>query len=212
MHTTKVSTVGVNHNSDWSGDVRLFDSRTGLDHWIYGPTFLALVQKIAENQRVIQEEDVEAEKPNEESGFALEIEGGQSVGGPVIPPGDLIFQVQEKGEMIRLRPNGDIFVRGNLVENDKDVVDALREFVHMARGERFNVEGHRIRRLIIDQKFNETDCGDCDFCNGANDDSYFCDLFEDPLGQSIVTRNAPARHKVCLQYDEDPEIRRLGDK
>lgn len=32
-------------------------------------------------------------------------------------------------EMIRLEPNGDIFVKGKLVENDKEVVEGLREFL-----------------------------------------------------------------------------------
>lgn len=32
-------------------------------------------------------------------------------------------------EILRLEPNGDIFVKGKLVENDKEVVDGLREFL-----------------------------------------------------------------------------------
>lgn len=33
------------------------------------------------------------------------------------------------GEMLRLCPNGDIFVKGKLVENDKDVVDGMRALI-----------------------------------------------------------------------------------
>lgn len=32
-------------------------------------------------------------------------------------------------ELIRLCPNGDIFVKGKLAENDKQVVDAMREYL-----------------------------------------------------------------------------------
>lgn len=31
--------------------------------------------------------------------------------------------------ILKLCPNGDIFVKGRLVENDKEVVEALREFI-----------------------------------------------------------------------------------
>ena len=34
-------------------------------------------------------------------------------------------------EMIKLCQNGDIFVKGKLIENDIEVVDAMREFLKM---------------------------------------------------------------------------------
>jgi hypothetical protein len=37
-------------------------------------------------------------------------------------------------EILKLCENGDIFVKGKLAENDKEVVDALREFL---RGQGF---------------------------------------------------------------------------
>lgn len=42
-----------------------------------------------------------------------------------------IFFMQDKGtnEILKLCENGDIFVKGRLAENDKEVVDALREFL-----------------------------------------------------------------------------------
>jgi len=40
----------------------------------------------------------------------------------------------EKQEILKLCENGDIFVKGRLAENDKEVVDALREFL---RGQGF---------------------------------------------------------------------------
>lgn len=47
--------------------------------------------------------------------------------------GEVTFNVPDgKGgeiEMIRLSPGGDIYVKGRLVENDKEVVEGLREFL-----------------------------------------------------------------------------------
>ena len=42
-----------------------------------------------------------------------------------------IFSMQDNGtrEILKLCENGDIFVKGKLAENDKEVVDALREFL-----------------------------------------------------------------------------------
>jgi hypothetical protein len=37
-------------------------------------------------------------------------------------------EVQET-PILKLCANGDIFVKGKLIENDKEVVDALREFI-----------------------------------------------------------------------------------
>lgn len=60
------------------------------------------------------------------------------------PPleGAIIYQLQESDfesnticfsnegkEMLKLYPNGDIFVHSRLADNDKQVVDALREFL-----------------------------------------------------------------------------------
>ena len=39
------------------------------------------------------------------------------------------FVTNENNEMIKLCENGDIFVKGKKIENDKEVVDALREFL-----------------------------------------------------------------------------------
>lgn len=39
------------------------------------------------------------------------------------------FFTNENNEVIRLCDNGDIFVKGKLIENDKEVVDAMREFL-----------------------------------------------------------------------------------
>jgi hypothetical protein len=42
-----------------------------------------------------------------------------------------IFFMQDIGtrEILKICENGDIFVKGRLAENDKEVVDALREFL-----------------------------------------------------------------------------------
>jgi hypothetical protein len=41
-----------------------------------------------------------------------------------------VFQVKGNEEILKLCENGDIFVKGKLAENDKEVVDALREFLN----------------------------------------------------------------------------------
>ncbi|MCQ6285858.1 hypothetical protein [Bacillus cereus] len=44
----------------------------------------------------------------------------------------IIFKVGEK-EMVSLKSNGDIFVKGKLVETDKEVVDGMRELLMLSR-------------------------------------------------------------------------------
>lgn len=48
-------------------------------------------------------------------------------------PGELIFYGQDNVEYLRFTPNGDIYVRGKLVENDKEVVQGLRDFLKAPR-------------------------------------------------------------------------------
>jgi len=46
------------------------------------------------------------------------------------PPAPTIyFKGKDNTEILRLEPNGDIFIRGNLAENDKQVTDGLRNFL-----------------------------------------------------------------------------------
>jgi hypothetical protein len=51
--------------------------------------------------------------------------------GEVQEKNTIFFQQVDKDykEIIKLCNNGDIFVKGKLIENDKEVVDALREFL-----------------------------------------------------------------------------------
>ncbi|MED2752676.1 hypothetical protein P4278_10145 [Bacillus thuringiensis] len=44
----------------------------------------------------------------------------------------IVFKIGEQ-EIVSLKSNGDIFVKGNLIENDKEVVDGLREFLRLSR-------------------------------------------------------------------------------
>lgn len=44
----------------------------------------------------------------------------------------IVLKVGEQ-EMVSLKSNGDIFVKGKLVENDKEVVDGMREFLRLSR-------------------------------------------------------------------------------
>ncbi len=39
------------------------------------------------------------------------------------------FYSKATSETLKLCENGDIFVKGKLIENDKEVVDAMREFL-----------------------------------------------------------------------------------
>ena len=48
---------------------------------------------------------------------------------------NILFEVKElPTPILELRENGDIFVKGKLIENDKEVVDALREFLTYTKG------------------------------------------------------------------------------
>lgn len=53
-----------------------------------------------------------------------------SIGAITNPPTTIIFRVRDDEELLRLEPNGDIYCRGKLVENDKEVVDGLRDFLN----------------------------------------------------------------------------------
>ncbi|MGX5623505.1 hypothetical protein [Bacillus cereus] len=44
----------------------------------------------------------------------------------------IILRVGEQ-EMVSLKSNGDIFVKGKLVENDKEVVNGMRELLMLSR-------------------------------------------------------------------------------
>ncbi len=44
----------------------------------------------------------------------------------------IILRVGEQ-EMVSLKSNGDIYVKGKLVENDKEVVDGMRELLMLSR-------------------------------------------------------------------------------
>ena len=48
-------------------------------------------------------------------------------------PKYIIFQVDDVDEFIKLCPNGDIYVKGKLIENDKELVDGLREWLTKVR-------------------------------------------------------------------------------
>jgi len=45
--------------------------------------------------------------------------------------GDISFVVNGYGEVIKIKSNGDIFVKGNLITNDIDVVSGFKEFFSM---------------------------------------------------------------------------------
>lgn len=46
---------------------------------------------------------------------------------------DVNIVLGDENNGIKLCPNGDIFVKGKLAENDKDVVNGMREFLGMAK-------------------------------------------------------------------------------
>ena len=41
----------------------------------------------------------------------------------------ITFRASRTEPILELKENGDIFVKGKLIENDKEVVDALKEFL-----------------------------------------------------------------------------------
>ncbi|MEF8682015.1 UNVERIFIED_CONTAM: hypothetical protein ORM23_18270 [Bacillus cereus] len=45
----------------------------------------------------------------------------------------IIFNAGGK-EILSLKSNGDIYVKGNLIENDKEVVDGMRELLGLSSG------------------------------------------------------------------------------
>jgi hypothetical protein len=55
----------------------------------------------------------------------------------LMEPNTITFQNNgESTPIIELKANGDIYVKGNLIENDKELVDAMREFLNKA--DRYN--------------------------------------------------------------------------
>jgi len=60
--------------------------------------------------------------------------------------GEMVFSVKS-GEVLRFKPNGDIYVRGRLVENDKEVVEALRIFLKAPDPKSLNEGRSRFERL-----------------------------------------------------------------
>jgi hypothetical protein len=62
---------------------------------------------------------------NEEEGVELPEE-------ELVEDTDVVFFSADGDEILRLCDNGDIFVHGSLAENDKAVVDGLREFLKNA--------------------------------------------------------------------------------
>ena len=56
--------------------------------------------------------------------------GNTGIGVPVLAANTVTFQIgSTPPEILKLCENGDIYVKGKLVENDKEVVDAMREFL-----------------------------------------------------------------------------------
>jgi len=54
----------------------------------------------------------------------------EQLGTTELPENSIIFNIDGlEVPVLELRQNGDIYVKGNLVENDVEVVDALRLFV-----------------------------------------------------------------------------------
>lgn len=82
----------------------------------------AIKLEINENTKVGMEFN-----PNQEL-FIFQ-DGHIGIGTPSTPKELAVSYVHEQNEILRLCTNGDIFVKGKLIENDIEVVDALREFL-----------------------------------------------------------------------------------
>ena len=59
--------------------------------------------------------------------FGESFEGNYSIKEP--KTNDIIFQGKNSIPIMELKANGDIYVKGKLVENDKEVVEGLRMFL-----------------------------------------------------------------------------------
>ena len=66
-----------------------------------------------------------------------ELTGGGLTVGPQLTnnmvAGDISFVVNGYGEVIKVNGNGDIFVKGNLITNDMEVVEGFKEFFGMSK-------------------------------------------------------------------------------
>ena len=70
-----------------------------------------------------------------EDGEMLNIDSGElsTINIDDISPGDISFNVNGYGEVVKIKGNGDIFVKGNLVINDMEVVEGFKEFFGMSK-------------------------------------------------------------------------------
>ena len=59
--------------------------------------------------------------------FGESFEGNYSI--KASKTNDIIFQGKNRIPVMELKANGDIYVKGKLVENDKEVVEGLRMFL-----------------------------------------------------------------------------------
>lgn len=65
-----------------------------------------------------------------ENGNSLFVASGITLESTSLPHSIVFFYASNNNnEIIRICDNGDIFVKGVMIENDKQVVDALREFL-----------------------------------------------------------------------------------
>jgi hypothetical protein len=57
------------------------------------------------------------------------------------------FTIEGK-DILVLQDDGDIYVNGNLIENDKQVVDGLREFLKLTKKENTSIKDYSMESLI----------------------------------------------------------------
>lgn len=50
------------------------------------------------------------------------------------------FNLKDGTEVLKFCMNGDIFVKGKLIENDQEVVDGIREFLSRAMPDEVKIE------------------------------------------------------------------------
>jgi hypothetical protein len=66
-----------------------------------------------------------------------------------IEEGEMVFSVKS-GEVLRFKANGDIYVKGRLAENDKEVVEGIRAFLKAPDPKSLNKARSRFERLSDD--------------------------------------------------------------
>ena len=71
---------------------------------------------------------------------------GEYITTPPLEENEIVIS-SAAGEFLRFKGNGDIYVRGKLVENDKEVVQGIRDFLKLPEPKSLNGGRSRFERI-----------------------------------------------------------------